>query len=74
MVWSQSYGENSGICIIFVNFLLFWDYLYGHKSNIQNQYVKVKDDLEVIDYKKAIAKHQLDDMKIYEDLAEPDYG
>jgi hypothetical protein len=29
---------------------------------IQKQYAKVKDDLEVIDYKKAIAKYQLDDM------------
>jgi hypothetical protein len=29
---------------------------------IQKQYAKVKDDLEVIDYKKAMAKHQLDDM------------
>ena len=29
---------------------------------IQKQYAKVKDDLEVIDYKKAMAKHQLDDI------------
>ena len=29
---------------------------------IQKQYAKVKDDLEVIDYKKTMAKHQLDDM------------
>jgi chromosome segregation ATPase len=29
---------------------------------IQKQYAKIKDDLEVIDYKKAMAKHQLDDM------------
>jgi hypothetical protein len=29
---------------------------------IQKQYAKVKDELEVIDYKKAMAKHQLDDM------------
>jgi hypothetical protein len=29
---------------------------------IQKQYCKVKDDLEIIDYKKTIAKHQLDDM------------
>jgi hypothetical protein len=29
---------------------------------IQKQYAKVKDDLEAIDYKKAIAKHELDDM------------
>jgi hypothetical protein len=29
---------------------------------IQKQYAKVKDELEAIDYKKAIAKHQLDDM------------
>jgi hypothetical protein len=29
---------------------------------IQKQYCKVKDELEAIDYKKAMAKHQLDDM------------
>jgi hypothetical protein len=29
---------------------------------IQKQYVKVKDDLEVIDYKKTMAKYRLDDM------------
>jgi peptidoglycan hydrolase CwlO-like protein len=29
---------------------------------IQKQYAKVKDDLEVIDYKKMMAKYQLDDM------------
>ena len=29
---------------------------------IQKQYAKVKDELEAIDYKKAMAKHQLDDM------------
>jgi hypothetical protein len=29
---------------------------------IQKQYVKIQDDLEVIDYKKTIAKYQLDDM------------
>ena len=29
---------------------------------IQKQYAKVKDDLEVIDYKKAMAKHQLNDI------------
>ena len=29
---------------------------------LQKQYAKVKDDLEVIDYKKAMAKYQLDDM------------
>jgi chromosome segregation ATPase len=29
---------------------------------IQKQYAKIKDELEVIDYKKTIAKHQLDDM------------
>jgi hypothetical protein len=29
---------------------------------IQKQYVKAKDDLEVIDYKKTIAKYQLDNM------------
>jgi DNA-binding CsgD family transcriptional regulator len=29
---------------------------------IQKQYVKVKDELEAIDYKKTIAKYQLDDM------------
>ncbi len=29
---------------------------------IQKQYAKVKDDLEVIDYKKTLAKHQLDNM------------
>ena len=29
---------------------------------IQNQYAKIKDELEAIDYKKAMAKHQLDDM------------
>ena len=29
---------------------------------IQKQYAKIKDDLEVIDYKKTIAKYQLDDM------------
>ena len=29
---------------------------------IQKQYAKVKDDLELIDYKKTMAKHQLDDM------------
>jgi hypothetical protein len=29
---------------------------------IQKQYAKVKDDLEVIDYKKTMAKYQLDDM------------
>jgi chromosome segregation ATPase len=29
---------------------------------IQKQYAKVKDELEAIDYKKALANHQLDDM------------
>src|SRR5437588_1434378 len=29
---------------------------------IQKQYAKIKDDLEVIDYKKTMAKYQLDDM------------
>ena len=29
---------------------------------IQKQYAKIKDDLEVIDYKKTLAKYQLDDM------------
>jgi hypothetical protein len=29
---------------------------------IQKQYVKVQDDLEVIDYKKAMANYQLDNM------------
>ena len=29
---------------------------------IQKQYAKIKDDLEVIDYKKTIAKYQLDDI------------
>ena len=29
---------------------------------IQKQYAKVKDDLELIDYKKTMAKHQLDDI------------
>ena len=29
---------------------------------IQKQYAKIKDDLEAIDYKKTMAKHQLDDM------------
>jgi hypothetical protein len=29
---------------------------------IQKQYAKIKDELEAIDYKKAMAKHQLDDM------------
>jgi hypothetical protein len=29
---------------------------------IQKQYAKVKDDLEVIDYKKTMAKYQLDNM------------
>jgi hypothetical protein len=29
---------------------------------IQKQYAKIKEDLEVIDYKKTIAKHQLDDI------------
>jgi chromosome segregation ATPase len=29
---------------------------------IQKQYAKVKDELEAIDYKKAMAKYQLDDM------------
>jgi hypothetical protein len=29
---------------------------------IQKQYAKVKDELEAIDYKKAMAKHQLDNM------------
>ena len=29
---------------------------------IQKQYAKIKDDLEVIDYKKTIAKYQLDNM------------
>jgi chromosome segregation ATPase len=29
---------------------------------IQKQYAKIKDELEAIDYKKTIAKHQLDDM------------
>jgi predicted RNA-binding protein with EMAP domain len=29
---------------------------------IQKQYAKINDELEAIDYKKAIAKHQLDDM------------
>ncbi len=29
---------------------------------IQKQYAKVKDDLEAIDYKKAIAKHELENM------------
>jgi hypothetical protein len=29
---------------------------------IQKQYAKIQDELEAIDYKKAMAKHQLDDM------------
>jgi chromosome segregation ATPase len=29
---------------------------------IQKQYAKIQDDLEVIDYKKTMAKYQLDDM------------
>jgi chromosome segregation ATPase len=29
---------------------------------IQKQYAKIKDELEAIDYKKAMAKYQLDDM------------
>jgi len=29
---------------------------------IQNQYVKIQDELEAIDYKKTMAKYQLDDM------------
>ena len=29
---------------------------------IQKQYAKIKDDLEVIDYKKTIAKYQLNNM------------
>ena len=29
---------------------------------IQKQYVKIKDELEAIDYKKTMAKYQLDDM------------
>ena len=29
---------------------------------IQNQYARVKDELEAIDYKKTMAKYQLDDM------------
>ena len=29
---------------------------------IQKQYAKIKDELEAIDYKKAMSKHQLDDM------------
>ena len=29
---------------------------------IQKQYAKVKDELEAIDYKKTMAKYQLDDM------------
>jgi predicted transcriptional regulator len=29
---------------------------------IQKQYAKIKDELEAIDYKKTMAKHQLDDM------------
>ena len=29
---------------------------------IQKQYAKIKDELEAIDYKKTIAKYQLDDM------------
>ena len=29
---------------------------------IQKQYAKIKDDLEAIDYKKTMAKYQLDDM------------
>jgi predicted nucleic acid-binding Zn-ribbon protein len=29
---------------------------------VQKQYAKVKDELEVIDYKKAMAKYQLDNM------------
>jgi hypothetical protein len=31
-------------------------------QDIQKQYAKVKDELETIDYKKTMAKHQLDDM------------
>jgi hypothetical protein len=30
--------------------------------DIQKQYAKVKDELEAIDYKKTVAKYQLDDM------------
>ena len=29
---------------------------------VQKQYAKIKDELEAIDYKKAMAKYQLDDM------------
>ena len=29
---------------------------------IQKQYAKIKDELEAIDYKKTMAKYQLDDM------------
>jgi chromosome segregation ATPase len=29
---------------------------------IQKQYAKIKDELEAIDYKKTMAKHQVDDM------------
>jgi predicted nucleic acid-binding Zn-ribbon protein len=29
---------------------------------IQKQYAKIKDELEAIDYKKIMAKYQLDDM------------
>ena len=29
---------------------------------IQKQYAKIKDELEAIDYKKAMAKHQLNDI------------
>jgi predicted nucleic acid-binding Zn-ribbon protein len=32
------------------------------KSEIQKQYAKIKDELEAIDYKKAMTKYQLDDM------------
>jgi hypothetical protein len=31
---------------------------------IQKQYAKIKEELEAIDYKKTIAKYQLDEMKI----------
>ena len=32
------------------------------RFEIQKQYAKVKDELEAIDYKKTMAKYQLDDM------------
>ena len=32
------------------------------RFEIQKQYVKIQDEIEAIDYKKAMAKYQLDDM------------